>query len=70
MHADRNDPEVERELTELDENNYVAWVTGGPGNLSTLDLRSAQHAADRAGERGDAEKLSRQIADREARGRE
>lgn len=65
-----NDAEVEQDLTELDEDNYVAWVTGGPGTMSTLDLRSAQHAADRAGERADAEKLSRQIADREAKGRE
>lgn len=56
----------EREIEELAEDCYVQWVTLGPGGMSTLDLRSAQHAATRAGEHEDAEKLSREISDREA----
>jgi hypothetical protein len=52
------------DLEQADENDYAAWIMGL--NLSTLQLRGAQHAAERTGEREDARKLAAEIADREA----
>lgn len=63
-----NDTEADdREQEQLDRSDYEAWLASGPGGMTTLQLRAAQHAADRAGADSDARKLSGQISTREAR---
>lgn len=52
------------EGAEDDAQHLAAWRAGGA--LSTLNLRAAQHAAEREGATGDARRLAAEVDNREA----
>lgn len=63
----RSSAEQEERLEAGDRDDLERWRAGDA--LSTLQLRAAQHAADREGAADDARALSALVADREALGR-
>jgi hypothetical protein len=58
----------QREVERLAEQNLARWRAEGSSALSTLELRAAAHAAERAGDTAASRELAAVVDAREARG--